>query len=152
LGWLPGGLIFPLTLWLFAGPVKASVFGHFLLSFTTSGLIALTYSVLAVEFMVLRVLYPALWCDARRLRATARKELTGEEGRLGVLQFLAVLIPLTGAVLLLGVGPETFDPAGYLTFRLLVTALLAAGMLGLGVAILVSGELRQTVAALTGRR
>ena len=40
----------------------------------------------------------------------------------------------------------------YLTFRLLVIALMAAGALGLGIAIFAAGELRQTVDAITGRR
>jgi hypothetical protein len=107
----------------------------------------LTYSTIAVEFLVVRVLYPGLWLDARRLRATARSELGREEGRLALLQFLAVLIPLSGAVLLLGLAPEKM----HLSFRLLVTALLAAGMVGLGLAILAASAVRQAVDALTAR-
>jgi hypothetical protein len=152
LGWLPGGLLFPLGLhWLSPDPVSPAVFGHFLVSFTVSGLIALTYSVFAVQFLVLRVLYPRLWLDAQDLRPTARAELRGLERRLGLLQFLAVLIPLAGAVLMVGVGPEAFTPSGgYRTFRLLVTALIALGMFGLGVAMMVSGRLGQTLTAFTG--
>jgi hypothetical protein len=41
--------------------------------------------------------------------------------------------------------------AEYRTFRLLVTALIALGMLGLGVAIAVTSRLRQTSAVLTKR-
>jgi hypothetical protein len=148
LGWLPGGLIFPLALHILAGPVSGEVFWRFLFSFTISGLIALTYSVIAVEFVVVRVLYPGLWLDARSLTSTARSDLAREEGRLAVLQFLAVLIPLMGASLILGVGPEEFTPSSYRTFRLLVTTLLAAGMIGLGLALLAGHELRHTVAAL----
>jgi hypothetical protein len=156
LGWLPGGLIFPLALEVLAGPGPApvEVYGRFLFSFTISGLITLTYSVIAVEFVVVRVLYPGLWLDARNLRQTARTELDREEGRLALVQFLAVLIPLVGATLMLSVGPEDFTPSSYRTFRLLVTALLAVGMVGLGLAILADHELRQAVAAFTasGRR
>ncbi len=63
---------------------------------------------------------------------------------------LAVLIPLLAAVLMVGVGPEEFTKAGYRTFRLLVTALIALGMAGLGVAMAVSRLLNDTLAALTG--
>jgi hypothetical protein len=151
LGWLPGGLLFPLGLgWLSPDPVSPAVFDHFLVSFTVSGLIALTYSVFAVQFLVLRVLYPRLWFDAQGLRQTAHTELRGLGRRLGLLQFLAVLIPLAGAVLMVDVGPEAFTPSSYRTFRLLVTALIALGMFGLGVAMLVSGRLTQTLAAFTG--
>jgi len=65
--------------------------------------------------------------------------------RLGVFQFLAVLIPLAGALMMIGVGPETFTPDEYRTFRLLVTGLIALGMTGLGVAILVVSRLRRTL-------
>jgi hypothetical protein len=149
-GWLPGGLVFPLGIDLIAGGVPGAVYMRFLFSFTVSGLIALTYSVLAVELVVLRLFYPGLWLEARQLRATARRELATEDGRLGVLQFLAVLIPLAGAARMLGGGPRAVSEDSYRQFRLLVTALLAAGMVGLGVAILAAGELRQVMAALTG--
>jgi sulfite exporter TauE/SafE len=58
---------------------------------------------------------------------------------------------LAGALLMIGVGPETFQAASYQTFRLLVTALIGLGMLGLGVAIAVTSRLRQTAAVLTKR-
>jgi hypothetical protein len=146
LGWLPGGLLFPLGVSALAGRVNGAVYVHFLVSFTISGLIALTYSVLAIEFVVLRVLYPRLWAGERAPRQVARAELAGTEGRLRLLQFLAVLIPLGGAGLMLGVGPEEFDQP----FRLLVSALLAVGTAGLGLALLASAELGRVLAALTG--
>jgi hypothetical protein len=150
LGWLPGGVLFPLALHLWTGPIGFDVFGHFLISFSVSGLIALTYSFLAMQFVVLRVLYPSVWIDARDLRATARTELRGLDLRLALCQFLAVLIPLAGALLMIGVGPESFQAADYRTFRFLVTALIALGMVGLGVAIVVTRRLRQTLTVLTG--
>jgi len=145
LGWLPGGVLFPLGLRLRTGPVGTDLFGHFLVSFAVSGLIALTYSVLVVQFLTLRVLYPRFWVDAAGLRVTARAELRSVDRRLGVFQFLAVLIPLAGALMMIGVGPETFTPDEYRTFRLLVTGLIALGMTGLGVAILVVSRLRRTL-------
>ena len=70
--------------------------------------------------------------------------------RLGLFQLLAVLIPLAGAGLVIGVGPEQFTPSAYRTFRVLVAALMALGVLGLGVALAVSSTLGRTLAALTG--
>jgi hypothetical protein len=149
LGWLPGGVLFPLLIDAFSKEQMAGViYWRFLFSFTVSGLIALTYSVIATEFVVVRVLYPGLWLDARRLRARATEELAREPGRMAMLQFLSVLIPLAGAVLLLGVSPEQLG-GGYLGFRWLVTALLAIGAVGLGVAILTAQELRRAVDAMT---
>jgi serine/threonine protein kinase len=149
LGWLPGGLFFPLALHAMAGPVPPTVYVHFIVSFTLSGLIAIAYSTILMELLVVRVLYPGLFLDARGLHDKARRELRHEERWLAWLQFLAVLIPIAGAGLMLGVGPEQFTPAYYQGFRVLVTALLAAGMLGLGLAVYTASEVRETVARMT---
>ena len=65
-----GGVLFPLLIdVLTSDSVAAMTYWRFLFSFTVSGLIALTYSVIATEFVVVRVLYPGLWLDARGLRS-----------------------------------------------------------------------------------
>src|SRR5207253_930465 len=81
---------------------------------------------------------------ARKLKQVGPAELAREEGSMRVLMGQAVLSPLAGASLLLGVDPNEFDLSAsgdYLTFRLLVIALMAAGALGLGIAILAAAEL-----------
>ncbi|HKB41417.1 MAG TPA: serine/threonine-protein kinase, partial [Gemmataceae bacterium] len=134
LGWLPGGLLFPLGISLLSEPVSAEVFGHFLVSFTVSGLIATTYSYFGTQFLVLRILYPRLWVDPQAPRQQARRELGSLEGRLRVFQFAAGLIPLSGAILMVSVGEvEQFT----LGFRLLVVGLIGLGMAGFGAALLV---------------
>jgi serine/threonine protein kinase len=147
--WLPGGVIFPLGIDRLSGPIDADVYHHFLISFTISGLIALTYSFFVIEFVVLRVLYPFFWTDTRDLRAVRRSELAGTDRQLAWFQMLAVLIPLAAAVLMVAVGPEEFRD-GYRPFRVLVTALIALGMTGLGVAMAVSRRLHETLGALAG--
>src|SRR5438045_3322682 len=82
---------------------RAEVYRHFLLSFTISGLIALTYSVFAVQYVALRALYPRLWVDTGGLRHQARDELKNLPRRLTVLQLLAGVIPLSGAILMIAV-------------------------------------------------
>ncbi len=149
LGWLPGGILFPWLLDCMTPGVTRAVYGHFLISFTISGLIALTYSFFAIEYVVLRVLYPLLWIDARGASTAAREELRGTEDWLAWFQFLAVLIPLAGAALMVGIGAEGFDSARYRTFRLLVTALIGLGMIGLAIAMVVRRRLTETLAALT---
>jgi serine/threonine protein kinase len=146
LGWLPGALLFPLGLHSLAEPVAAEVFGQFFISTTLAGLIALTYAYFAAEYVVLRVLYPRFWVDARNFRELAREELAMRDRRLRLLQLLAGLIPLAGAALLVGVGPEQLT----LAFRFLLFALLALGMAGFGLALLVSSLLGQTLNALIG--
>jgi serine/threonine protein kinase len=58
-GWLPGTFLVPALLDLLsAEPLSAWVYLHFAISFVVSGLMALPYSVLSMQFQVVRVLYP----------------------------------------------------------------------------------------------
>ncbi len=145
LGWLPGAVLFPAGIVLVAGPVAADVYGHFVISFTLSGLIALTYSFFAAQCVVLRLLYPRLWAAEENPAESA--ELATTPALVRAFQFLAGTIPLAGAAMLVAVGPET---SGYRTFRLLVTALIALGMAGFGLAIIATGYLTRTLRALGG--
>jgi hypothetical protein len=146
LGWLPGGILFPLGISSFAGPVGIEVFGHFALSFAFSGLIALTYSFFAAQFIVLRVLYGRLWADGQDFGRATRAEVGALGPRLRWFQFLAGMAPLAGAVLMIGLGPEI---SSHRTFRLLVTALILLGMAGFGLATAAHNLLSQTLAVLT---
>jgi hypothetical protein len=143
-GWLPGGIIFPIAISLRAGPVGPDVFGHFLVSFTISGLIALTYSFFGVQYAALRIFYPRLWSDASGIPQTASIELAPVAVRLRLFQVLAGVIPLAGAILLVGGGPAT---SADLTFRLLLTALITLGMIGFGLAVHLNNLITRTVSA-----
>src|SRR5262249_15250840 len=134
LGWLPGGIIFPLGMTTWCQPIRPAESMHLVISMAVSGLIALTYSVLAIQFAVVRGIYPRLWSDVRGARMAAQ-ELQSVDSRLRWLQILAGLIPLIGAVLMVGVGPEEQFTTPY---RLLVAALIGLGVAGFGVAMLVS--------------
>ncbi|HEV3204664.1 MAG TPA: serine/threonine-protein kinase, partial [Gemmataceae bacterium] len=100
-GWLPGGLLFPLGLHFWSDPVPLEKFGHFLISFTISGLIPLTYSYFAAQYIAVRCLYPRLWTASHSVRRQADSELAAVPGRLRLFQFLAGLIPLAGAMLMI---------------------------------------------------
>jgi len=150
LGWLPGGLLFPLVINWWAGPVEAAVYHHFLISFTIAGLIALTYSVFGVQFVVLRILYPRLCGDGQDLRHDAGLELASVGSRLWGLQLLAVLIPLAAATLLVGTTSDQLPGANYRDFRWLVISLIGLGTAGFLLAITVSGFLNRTLTAFTG--
>jgi hypothetical protein len=109
-------------------------------------LIALTYSYFAVEYFALRAVYPRLWVDARGLHATMAAELDRRESRLAAFQLLASLIPLSGAALLIALGPEDLSR----TFRTLVGALIVIGMAGFGLTHTAARLLTRTLSALTG--
>ena len=149
LGWLPGGIIFPLGIHLMepaSSPIDAAVWRHFLVSFTISGLIALTYSYFGVQIVVLRVLYPRFWVSPSGAREKIAEELAAHRPRLWLFQLLAGVIPLAGAVLLVAVGPEV---SGDRLFRLLAMALILLGMAGFGLAVLANNFLSQTISVLT---
>jgi serine/threonine protein kinase len=146
LGWFPGGVLFPVAIHWFAGPIDIEVAAHFLASFWLSGLIALAYSLCAAEFVLLRVLYPAMWTDVRRFSDTARRELVPVDWQLAITQWLAVSIPLLAAVLVVILGRDAD-----MTFRLLVAGLIVLGVIGFQFASHVTRGLSQVVTVLTGR-
>lgn len=145
LGWLPGGIIFPLGIDLLAGPLPAADYGHFLISFTLSGLIALTYSYFGVQLVVLRVLYPRLWVDAQNFRRVATRELTETRLRFWLFQLLAGAIPLSGALMFV-FGMDLSAAA----FRFLVGGLIVLGMVGYGLAYTTNAVIAETWALLAG--
>ena len=146
LGWLPGGIFFPAGLHFRAGPLSIGDSIRFFISFSISGLIAATYAYFGVQFVVLRVLYPRMWSDPSGARILIQQELRGLAGRLRRYQLLAVLIPLCGAALLIGAGPNHLS----LSFRLLVTTLIILGLAGFALATLVCNRLTQVLEVLTG--
>src|SRR5262249_60416765 len=93
-----------------------------------------------------RALPPGPGPGPRPRRHASRGELAAVRPRLRLFQFLAGVIPLTAAALLVDAGPET---AGYQMFRLLVIALLALSMAGFVLAITASNLLFQTLTVLT---
>jgi serine/threonine protein kinase len=148
-GWLPGGILFPAAISYFDVPLDFGLFSRFVISFTLSGLIALTYSFFGLEFVVLRILYPYFWPNVRDIQQVIAQEIRPHDTRLKLFQLLAGVIPLAGAFLLVVVGPEVSSGRG---FRLLLTGLIVLGMVGFGVAMWVNQVLSMTLAVLTRRQ
>jgi serine/threonine protein kinase len=154
LGWLPASGLLALLAWkkLPAG-CGGEVLLHSLLSFTIAGMIALTWTVLAMQFLVL-VFYPTFQRDPRRPRQTSRAELGPVSRRLLVVQLLAGLVPLAACIALLTAllraSPADLATPGYRTFQLLVLMLLVFGMCGCFLVTLFNAWLRHTYAMLVG--
>jgi len=146
LGWFPGGFIFPLAIHLTSG-IKPDIAAHFVASFCLSGLIALSYSLCGVEFVVLRGLYPGLWRDAQHFTDVARKELAPVKAQLNRIEILAVMIPLFAAIFMLLLGN-----AANTTFKVLVTSLIVLGMMGFHITSKITRHLYEVVVALTNTK
>jgi serine/threonine protein kinase len=125
-GWLPGGLLFPWYIDHVAGPLAWGIYGHFAVSFTLSGLIALAYSLCFVQYVVLRGFYIRMWPDASDFGLVARGELAGLPWRLALALALAGAIPLVAAVVYLAV--QDSDESRW--FRVLAISLILLGALG----------------------
>ena len=150
MGWLPVGIGFPVALDLLAGSVPPWVYVHFLISCTLSGLIAMTYSYFAIQYLATRIFYPQLWSEVHDLTATAKEELKHVPRRLSVVQLLAGLIPLLGAVLIVMIGPEEGSNDG--AYRFLVVTLIVLGFSGFQLANVGGALILQTIQSMTKTR
>jgi len=150
-GWFPGVVFFPLGLHLLSPPVMWEQAAHFFMSITLSGLIALTYSVVGLQLIAVRLYYPQLWDTAAELHATARRELRPARRLNWLSQILAGFIPLLGAALLVLVNKEEMTVNEYRIYQALTLWLIFLGFGGFQLALTVGGCLSKTIDALSGR-
>jgi hypothetical protein len=155
LGWLPGAIWFPWGLHYFGlrngvGPVTWSEMFHLQVSVAVSGLIALTYSALGVAYLSVCVFYPRLWTNPLHFHEQARRDVAGLRWLLWMIPFLALAIPLVGAILSITTTDETFHAAELRTFKIITTSLIALGMIGFQLAVVVTGRTRRAVDAFAG--
>lgn len=148
-GWLPGSYLFPAMIERLEGNVSRVVYLHFLVSFISSWMITLTYSFLLIELVTLLVIYPRLWTGCCDIRAASRFELRKVGRRLKVFQALAGLIPLAGAMMIVGASPGAMDPKAYYGFQVLVVGLISLGMCGFVFAMKTSDHIKKAAAAFT---
>ena len=132
------------------GPVSSVVFWHFIVSFSLSGLIAMTYSLAGVQYLALRIFYPQLWHGTEGIAEITQEELRSIPRRLRLIQLLSVLIPLLGAALVVSTQPDhqLFDKK---MFKILSVGLMAMGVAGIQLAVAACDAVRATISALTGR-
>ncbi len=147
IGWVPAAYVFPATIDFLDGPITRSVYVHFAISFFLSYLVALTYSFLLIESVTLLVIYPRFWTGCCNVRDSSRFELRKVGRRLKLFQFLAGLIPLAGAMLIVGASPGIKDPQDYYVFQVMVVGLISLGMCGFVFAMKTSENIKRTVAA-----
>jgi hypothetical protein len=128
-GWGAGCALFTGSLHFVAGPLEPALWGHFLLSFTVGLLMPLAYGVLATRYLGAALFYPAALTAVDRPGACVRAEMPlSAQVDLGC-RFLALAVPLAGAVLVVLAGPETFASGGA-AFKALVVAMIGVGLAG----------------------
>jgi len=142
LGWLPGGVIFPLVIDHAADPLPAPIYWHFVVSFTLAGLIGVVFSYLSIQYVVFSALLPRLGNPDTHTPAKMWAEVRPLTAAFGPLVILACGIPLLGAVLLLTLNDSSLT----FGFRLLVVKLIGLGAAGVAMAEQVVRRLRQLAA------
>jgi len=130
------------------GGVSKAVYGHFMLSFVSSYLVALTYSYLILAQIIVRGIYPRFFSADTPVAAAARRELGPQLLRLKWLQLAAGLIPLAGAAMIVSTG-TVLNPTQYRIFQVMVLTLIAAGMLGYTFAMRITDQIKKTISVLT---
>lgn len=138
-GWFSGGIVFPLVIDLAVGNFDWKLYAHYIVSFTLAGLIAVVFSYLAIQAVVLRALLPNLGNPDTYTPAGMWAEVRPITVAFGPFVLLASAVPLTGAVLLIALT----DGVMTLGFRLLVGGLIGIGVAGVGIAERLTGKLRQ---------
>ena len=90
LGWLPGAFFFPLGIDMISGSINPEIYIHFGISFTISGLIALTYSFLGLACLTMGSLYPRMWPEPGEFPQRVGEELKSQTAWLSFFKILAV--------------------------------------------------------------
>lgn len=150
--WLISGVFFPWALDRFEGPLGPRLYAHFFTSHFLSCLVAMAYSYLATQFLMLRVFYPPLLAGESNPCKLAKTEIARDGVTLKFFHFSAAFIPMAAAGVLVWVGPESLNDETYSVYKVLVGVLLACGMAGLVLAVQATSILNQTLGALTGMR
>jgi hypothetical protein len=146
LGWLPGGVVFPLAIDAAVGGVTAAMYAHFAVSFTLAGLIGIVFSYLGIEYVAFRALFPRLGNPEGHSDAKVWEDLRPLTAPLGLMLVLACAVPLAGAVLLIISVEESMS----LGLRLLIIGLIGVGVGGVSIAERVTRRIRELAAVWRG--
>ena len=90
LGWLPGGVVFPLAIDRAVGGVTKAMYVHFAVSFTLAGLIGIVFSYLGIQYVAFRALFPRLGNPDGYSPAKAWEELRPLTAPFGLMLILAL--------------------------------------------------------------
>lgn len=136
-GWFPGAVLFPLGIDLATRgtePIdpdkRLALYGHFAVSFVLSGLIGVVFSFLGVMYVMLRAVFPIAGNPDTYRPGQIGAELRPLAWWFGPFILLASAVPLTGAMMLVGLSDDRMT----LPFRFLVVGLIGFGVIAVGMA------------------
>jgi hypothetical protein len=136
--WGVAGLIYPIAIHSFAGPLPWAAYGHFFVSLVLCGLVAAAYPFFGVTFLAVRVFFPALLeRGAVDLAAEAQLRRLGQQA--GAYFLIACGVPLVGLALLIFGGSEN---------RAALITLAIVSLAGLAIAFRTYGIILRDIGAL----
>ena len=140
IGWVIAGFEYPIGLSIMMGDVPANILAHFFISLVLSGLIAAAYPFFTINFLVVRVLFPALrpGVDAE---VRAALERIGRQSWYYLL--LAVSVPMLAMTVLIFAGLGQSE--GQTT---LLAILGIGGLAGFGLAFWLARAIQSDLEAL----
>ncbi len=149
LGWIPGLVLFPACLHYLGGGLSPTSIGHFVVAFVLAYGIALAYSFLFHEWVVLRAIYPLYFPGCEKVADTASKELRAVPKNVRAACVMASFIPLVGAIVLILVGPDKVDLDDYRMFRSIAATLIFMGAAGVSCAFAFAQQIARTIVRFT---
>ncbi len=149
IGWGISAVLYPAAIHAVA-PITLSAFGQFILSFVFSWLVCFSYSFIFHQYLILRLIYPAMWAGREEIRKVASKELSGFSYRMRKIYLFSSLTPLFGAALILGLGAGNRSVEELSTLKVFIVACMAVGIVGVNFVLSYSQKITQILYALTG--
>ena len=143
-GWLPGAIVFAATIDLIVGDVSSAVYYHFAVSCLISWLLALAYSFLYLDFILVKFFIPQIWSFESDFKAELQPLKARVAAHMRFCFVLASIIPLTGAVVaILSFGKVEMQNTE--NFQILTSVLIAIGGVGMYLASRVARYLKTTM-------
>jgi len=125
LGWVPGAIVFPLSIISLAGEHMAEeIWQHFAISFTVSALLTTVQTFFLCESYLIAVLYPAFFKDARPAQVQGAWRVPFS-ARLTIMWMAVALMPL---IALLVVAQNFEEDRDHVALRRLATVVTLVGV------------------------
>jgi serine/threonine protein kinase len=144
--WIIAGFWFPTGMWVEVGEIPKGGYSHFLLAMLACGIISACFPFLATTWLTVRVFFPALLANSAP-EPREQRQLTSLMQWAGRYLAISTVAPAMIAILLLMVSDDQnpHKPDS----RLAIGILIAASILGFGLAYVVYQRIRADLTALS---
>lgn len=150
LGWIPGGIIYPWAFYVSEHGFSLENAVHVAASFFVGFAVSASYTLLAHQYFLLRVLYPRVLIPSDTPLAHAKIDLANA-ARWSRLSYFAVSVPLLAAVAFVPVAMQRFADEGDVSARAVLVSLILLGYLGGSLSSRIRPAIERLVVLFAGR-